>query len=767
MSFSQKLAGKYVLSQKRHSVFTILSIVIAVVFITVVYLLFSSYMATMKNAYTQANPWHAEIRDVTDEEIELLKADEFIEETEEKTRVIDGQSVKYVNVKFAKDIEDPGTLIRKYFNDAEAGKKYTLNHNLIEYELIGVNAKAGFIMVFAFLVVFVLIFIACARFMIDTAFEVSSKEREVQFGVLASLGASKSQIVRIILWEGIYLSAVAIPLGIGLGIGVSYGIFRTIANTDILQSIAGVEQSVARFSVGPLYIVFIVIMALVWVMLSAYGTGMRFAKKPPIEIIRHGSAEIKKVTPSRIWGKLAGITGIMASRNVVRNTKRFLVTVVSITLSFALSAIFSTVVDNMNKTAKAFELTEDDYIMYFKYSPEVFSNGEDYPSIADVDKGYALLKNTGCFEIVQNNASRFFDVSIEDLSFRPEVIEYIKTTPSSDKVSFRAYYYSEEFYNFIFDNNPPVPYSELIGNHYVLCVQDKQSVYLPNESPINLDSDTSFNGVSTYPISEYEIASYDGEVSPEPVAGVTDDYGNPLYKVECQDISGNIVALGTSDMARSYEGRCILIGAEEDFRELISTTKNAKLHADTSYMLYLNEEMRNNLPDADAAVTKFIESTPGFENNHNMLSHIVDDQRYNKVFRITSVAIVVFVLLIALINEVNIISTGILNRRREIASLRSLGMSGGQLTSMMLIECGLYSVVSAVVTMILSQIVVLFYNWKFFAEAGEENMVSYGMPIVSILVMLVIVFAAGAVTTFVSISDFRQKPISEEMRTVE
>ena len=69
-----------------------------------------------------------------------------------------------------------------------------------------------------------------------------------------------------------------------------------------------------------------------------------------------------------------------------------------------------------------------------------------------------------------------------------------------------------------------------------------------------------------------------------------------------------------------------------------------------------------------------------------------------KIAKLTGYIVIGLISLIAVINLVNIIITGLLNRRREIGLLKAAGMSDSQLIRTLVIESGLYSVVSAFVS---------------------------------------------------------------------
>ena len=119
---------------------------------------------------------------------------------------------------------------------------------------IGDGAHLFKLQIFCIFFIFVVLIAFALRLIIDTAFEVSSKERERHYGVLQSIGATPEQIVRIIAYEGLRLCAVGV----------------------------------------------------IWGFLSAYGVGMRIIKKSPMEAIITRTDKVEKVRKRTLSGLLFG-----------------------------------------------------------------------------------------------------------------------------------------------------------------------------------------------------------------------------------------------------------------------------------------------------------------------------------------------------------------------------------------------------------------------------------------------------------------------------
>ena len=105
------------------------------------------------------------------------------------------------------------------------------------------------------------------RLIIDTAFEISSKEREQQFGVLQSVGATPMQIVKILTNEGLMLSVIGVPIGALSGIGLGFAAYKAVLSSGVADVFFTKEKAeqLVHFNVNP------------WMVLAAIRMGNRQA----------------------------------------------------------------------------------------------------------------------------------------------------------------------------------------------------------------------------------------------------------------------------------------------------------------------------------------------------------------------------------------------------------------------------------------------------------------------------------------------------------
>lgn len=130
--------------------------------------------------------------------------------------------------------------------------------------------------------------------LIYNAFSISISERTKQFGLLKSIGATKKQIRKSVLFEAFALCIIGIPLGIGcglLGIGITlHFVGRLMSDTGIIAT--GSTTIQLELTISWLSILTAAAIAVITVIISAMLPARRAIKIPAIEALRE-SNEVK------------------------------------------------------------------------------------------------------------------------------------------------------------------------------------------------------------------------------------------------------------------------------------------------------------------------------------------------------------------------------------------------------------------------------------------------------------------------------------------
>lgn len=164
-----------------------------------------------------------------------------------------------------------------------------------------------------------------------------------EIGKLKALGATKKQIKRLMLSEGMRVSAIAIPLGLLLGYIIPYFAFPVIMNklADSIATAYEIEK-LHMFSLPLLIAVALTVLVVIYISLLK---PMRMAGKiSPVEAIRYQeSSRGKKL---RKGAKSVSLFGL-SKANLTRNKRRTAVTMITMGLSCVL---FMSLAGVMNST---------------------------------------------------------------------------------------------------------------------------------------------------------------------------------------------------------------------------------------------------------------------------------------------------------------------------------------------------------------------------------------------------------------------------------
>ena len=190
---------------------------------------------------------------------------------------------------------------------------------------------AGFIRTFS--AFFGVVVAATAIIVVSNAFRVSAGERTKQFGILKSVGATKKQIRMTVIYEGIFLSLIGLPLGFVVGLMLQ---FLAVLMTNQLMNTTAHQLT---FGLYPGLTVIAIIGAFLIILLSVYLPARKAAKIPAINAIK-GASEIKtkksKMKNPRIIGKIFGFEGTLAAKQLKRSKRHFRATVISLCISIIL-----------------------------------------------------------------------------------------------------------------------------------------------------------------------------------------------------------------------------------------------------------------------------------------------------------------------------------------------------------------------------------------------------------------------------------------------
>lgn len=221
---------------------------------------------------------------------------------------------------------------------------YSFNTTLLAMKGYG-GSEGTNVMIFSLAVIIIIIVMLASVFVIRNSFAISITEKTSMYGMLASVGATKRQIRRNVLFEGFILGLIGIPLGILLGLGVN-AILITILNSVLGDVLSGASFV---FVTPTIPIICAIVLSAVTIFLSSFFIALRASRIPPLVAIR-GNKDIKvknnkPYRTSKLTKKLFGVGGEIASKSLKRSRKKYRTTVISIVVSVAMFIAVSAFMD--------------------------------------------------------------------------------------------------------------------------------------------------------------------------------------------------------------------------------------------------------------------------------------------------------------------------------------------------------------------------------------------------------------------------------------
>jgi len=534
--------------------------------------------------------------------------------------------------------------------------------------------------------------------LIYNAFSISVSERTRQFGLLSSVGATRKQLRRMVLFEALAVSIVGIPLGILVGIG-GIGITLLLIG-DKFFSIVRVDIPM-RLCVSWQAVVIAAVIALVTVLISAWIPSKRATGVSAVEAIRQ-SMDIKvsgrPVRTSKLAYKLFGLPGVLAGKHYKRNRKKYRTTVVSLFMSIVLFVSAAAFTDYMMESAEG-GLASDQFDL-------IYAAESDASSAMTPDALLELLFSEqnvtgGTYtkkQFLQGDISREYVTAMYADRFADFGMEREDAAPKELSISGYLYFVADAEFNKLLEK-----YNLKEADYYdrdkPLGIALDRNIELDRrlEKYVTLDT-LKGDGCVIEGLYYVEIDGYYRKDSR------IDENGNKVVLYQNRDNENDIIELPYKESIAKYTLRSEKTIEEAPF--FVSRSTPVAIN-----MIYPYSMLESVVPEA--ALNQFrnteyfltsSDHTASFENlatvltENGLSSRQLFDYAANAetnrnvvtIIRVFAYGFIVLISLIAAANVFNTISTNISLRRREFAMLKSVGMTQKGFSRMMNYECLLY-----------------------------------------------------------------------------
>jgi len=515
-------------------------------------------------------------------------------------------------------------------------------------------------------IVLLLLIFAAGYLIIYNVFHINISANIRSYGLLKTIGTTSKQIKHMVRVQATVYSAIGIPLGLFIGIMLS-----RLMKESIIQLLH--ISSAESFSVSGKLMVMICLISAVF----TFATVMISCRKPcriagsvsPIEALRYNETDIHTNKTDKKTGRITPFA--VARNNMSRSKKKTVIVVLSLTLSMVLVNTLFTLLRGIDMNKFVSEQMVGDIVVMSERDSAY--NGDENARITPEQIGYM-----NSIDGVESVCPVYFQSG--ELSFRGDQL---------DRLNDFCDRYADK------DEHGEIANAKRSGN--VLAdiygvTDDLLEVLEPTRGEIDPAKWQSgkYAVVNTYYL--------DAE----------DEEGEPLYSV------GDKITLTSKDktdrITKEYEvialckmpyalskqsyyifGAQVMIPDSEYFS--LTENRNAMtvmVNAEENRLDYVDQQIRSMTGSSSPKLT--VKSGDTYREEFRDLVRMV------KLIGGTLSGVLA---LIGILNFVNAVVTGIISRKRELAMMNAVGMTGGQLKKMLMWEGVHYAVLTGVCSIVL------------------------------------------------------------------
>lgn len=610
--------------------------------------------------------------------------------------------------------------------------------------------------------------------LIYNAFSISVTERTKQFGLLSSLGATRGQLVRSVLFEGLSLCAIGIPLGILAGIA-GIGITFALLGASLSEVLYGARAVPLTLHVSPLSVAGAAALGLFTVLISAWIPARRAARLSPMEAIRQ-TTDIAirpgKVRTLKLTYKLFGLSGMLASKNFKRNRRKYRATVLSLFVSVVLFISASSFCSYLTKAAGDIVSDSGCDIAYHYYPDEytALSPDEILKSLSEAEHvTQAAWKQDQQLPVYFDEK----DISREYLDFWAEAeSEGLHRNSEGRPAVYTQFYF--------IDDAAYTDYLKAVGLSPAEYMNPKHPVAVASDFFRFYQSDTgkyvTFHLFSNAPVAGTSLI-------PEAPEGYSfnswyeDEYGNYVFRYY-KETNGEFEYIEqTEDLCETSPVSIGAIAPElpfflgaADFNGLVllypASARDAVLgpglaaHMKESY----STSFLFTTDDHKAAAAEISEALKGMGLNPSYVSDYAESAAQQRtllvIITVFSYGFIILISLIAMANVFNTISTNIQLRKREFAMLKSTGMTPKGFRVMMYYECLLYGAKGLLYGLPVS-IAITWWIYKGVAQGWDT---SFYIPWYSLVIAIGSVFLVVGSTMMYSMQKIKKDNVVDALK---
>ena len=609
------------------------------------------------------------------------------------------------------------------------------NNSLLIYKGISDNSVlATLIGVGAFLGVIILI---GGFSLIYNAFSISLSERSRYLGMLSSIGATKKQKQASVFFEAFLIGIIAIPTGLLSGIlGIKITFYFM---SPYFANVFDVESGLA-FVVNRWCILIPMVFSVFVLVISAWVPSLKASKINAISAIRqNGDFKIRKrdIKTSSLTRKLFGFEAELGLKNTKRYHARYLATLFSLIICIVLfmTASYFTTSMQQSVTMTSFASNYDLRVDFYTKNDKSI---EELPELKELQQ----VKHAKSHTFFTEDSFQLEHVSLSD-----EAKAYIKIQSQGydglSEEDIKNMYYPR-LYIQVLDDESFARYCEQIGVDVSEMKQKEPSFIFVNERNMYNDSDGSYREMKILKNVGNDITIIaDSETNKKHslhIVKQTDKVPdiNPGYSSKLE-----VHAITNFANARLLNEELVAKGCPK-----ISTFYEIQYQSDDAEAL--GKEVKAIVDGSD-------EITASFD---NITEQRMREQQRTILISVFLYGFVVLILLICMTNIMNTISTSISLRKRELAMLKSIGITPSKFKKMIMYETLFYGIKAVVYGVPLGILCMFIMNLIY----GQSLSFAFHVSWRNILFIILGVFFMLMIAMWYAIAKIRKDNIVETIR---
>lgn len=605
------------------------------------------------------------------------------------------------------------------------------------------------------------------------SFNLSLVERRKQYGILKSLGIKNSSLYIMILFEALVLSVVGIVIGYLCGMLGDYLVIGYINDTlvNVIKSM-GVEKDLQIFliyttNIHAFYIV--AISTTITVLLAAMIPAIKSTRISPIENIRGKDDYVlntKKVKTSNISKKILGVEFDLARKNMKRAKKRFRVATLSLSIAFILLFVIGTLGTQINNQIGLLEVQTN----------AIFKNGNivemEHINITDrkdpKDKKYTEQNFQDMVKFATEEYKKELEKKDSLKVNRVILADTMRTLKQIDTKNDLIKTLSDSYLNNTFKRTDDKARQE---------AKEKIAIQVVNNKNYNKQDKYNLNNIKDNEmyLSNVSIVEENGTLVEKPIFDESKIIGKEI-EINGKKIKIVKAPVNSELLLAASSGTTFLTGYvnEKTLSEVMRNDKDLfgfrifyqsdlkgdkKIEDITKKQYQLNFEKKYDF----AKLQMFTEGVLTPAGVIGMIKGMIT------IFQLLLYGFLILVILMSVVNIFTTITINILLRSRELAILKSVGMSDKQFDKMLRGENYIACLRSIIFGIVVS--LILLFLTKFVIDKGKVNIdfkfimdmlgsINYIALIISIIIVYVITF----ISTLFAKKSIRSQDIVEVIR---